>query len=406
MAKLSDLPIGAKVKDLNTKFNGRVITWIVADKNHKGYPNNTVTLISERIFSISRDTGSEAYYRKSELRKWINDKNGLMKYFSHRFSDSIVDTRISTNYNGSGDSVTDKVFLPSPTEVGVYFGVSTDSSFPIFNGDDNSRRAKNFNNSYNAWVLRYSQNYYVYIADDSGQVRDCPIYNCSFSVRPLCNLKSDIKVNKDSDGSYTIVWNQPPSIESSTGASMGLKSKEFSFAYKVTELDYGQTLTVEEYIDNTRIKRFSANSGSTYTFNLSRLAYQKLSNGNHKIKIIATDSEGGVAEKEFNFSKNETKILFTLEQPLEADAMVTRAMINVIGSIPSGAILKVEACNNGHDSNPTWEDCTKQTLGQKKIFLKNKQKTASKWGFNVRVSVNRNGAEGECYISSIGGNFE
>ena len=86
--------------------------------------------------------------------------------------------------------------------------------------------------------------------------------------------------------------------------------------------------------------------------------------------------------------------------------MVTRAMINVIGSIPKNALLKVEACNNGHDSNPTWEDCTEQTLGQKKIFFRNKQKTASKWGFNVRVSVERNGATGECYISSIGGNFE
>lgn len=406
MAILSNLPIGAKVKDLNTKFNGRVITWIIADKNHRGYPSNTVTLISEKVL-LDKKFGSTSTYKDAELRRWINDSYGLMKDFSPDFKGSIVNTSVSTASSGS---VTDKMFLASVAEVGLQgWGSNEGYKFPLFT-DNNSRIGRNFDDNSTYWWLRTAGSSSIvccvksYGSDYDGG------YNLSdaYGVRPLCNLKSEILVSdyKGSDGAYTILWNQPPIIESTTSTSMGLKSSEFSFTYKVKELDYGQTLTVEEYIDNTRIKRFSANSGSTYTFNLSRLAYQKLSNGNHKIKIIATDSEGGVAEKEFNFSKNETKILFTLEQPLEADAMVTRAMINVIGSIPSGAILKVEACNNGHDSNPTWEDCTKQTLGQKKIFFRNKQKTARQWGFNVRVSVERNGATGECYISSIGGNFE
>jgi hypothetical protein len=36
----------------------------------------------------------------------------------------------------------------------------------------------------------------------------------------------------------------------------------------------------------------------------------------------------------------------------------------------------------------------------------NKAKTAAKWGVLVRVTVERNGATGACYISAIGGNFE
>ena len=404
MARLSDLPIGAKVKDTNTKYAGMTIIWIIADKNHRGYPSNTVTLISEKTQSEETFDYNEKTYEDSKIRKWLNDANGLMKGFSNNFKNAIVDTNVSTTDNGS---VIDKVFLASKTEVGLEEESEVGNKFPIFT-DVKSRVTFKLNGSNTYWWTR--------TVDFSGSVvciqSDGRWYgrkpNQSAGARPLCNLKSDINVSdrKDSDGAYTIIWNQPPIIESTTSTNMGTKSSGFSFTYKVTEKDAGQSLTVEDYVDNSRTKQFSASSGSTYTFSLSRTAYQKLLNGNHTIKIVAKDNQGGVAKKVFNFSKNETKILFTLEKPLVADAMVTRAMLNVIGSIPNGAILKVEACNNGNDPNPTWEDCTEQTLGHRKIFLRNKQKTAINWGFNVRVSVDRNGATGECYISSIGGNFE
>jgi hypothetical protein len=40
------------------------------------------------------------------------------------------------------------------------------------------------------------------------------------------------------------------------------------------------------------------------------------------------------------------------------------------------------------------------------FILLNEQKTASKWGFSFRVTVTRNTATGEIYISSVGGNFK
>lgn len=404
LKRLSDLPIGTKVKDSDTKYGGSPITWLIADKDHQGYPNNTVTLISERVLLDKRFDVSTTTYKDSELRRWINDSNGLLKDFTSDFKNAIVDTNVNT----ASGNVTDKMFLASITEVGFEGDSAKEGyKFPIFT-DNNSRIGKDFNNSDTRWWTRTA-----YSSSDVHGVGSGGSSHNSFpdgvrGVRPLCNLKSEILVseNKDSDGAHTIEWNQPPIIESTTSTNMGVKSSGFSFTYKVTEKDAGQTLSVEEYVDNSRTKQFSATSGSTYTFSLSRTAYQKLLNGNHNVKIVAIDSEGGVSEKVFNFSKNETKILFTLEKPLVADAMVTKAMINVLGSIPSGAIFKVEACNNGNDSNPTWEDCTEKVLKERKIFLLNKKKTASQWGFNVRVSLDRNGASGDCYISSVGGNFE
>ena len=51
MAKaLSSLAAGALVKDTGTLYNGKAIVWKIADKNHAGYPANSVTLITERIW--------------------------------------------------------------------------------------------------------------------------------------------------------------------------------------------------------------------------------------------------------------------------------------------------------------------------------------------------------------------
>ena len=153
-------------------------------------------------------------------------------------------------------------------------------------------------------------------------------------------------------------------------------------------------------------RSFSASSGSNYSFNISSTEWQEILNGTQTIKIVVTDSEGGQSKKEFTFTKNENEMLFELKTPLNSDAMVTKALLTLIGQIPSGAISKIEICNNGYDSNPTWEDVTTKVERGSKIFLTNKTKTASKWGVNIRVSVKRNGASGECYIASTGGNFE
>lgn len=404
LKRLSDLPIGTKVKDNDTQYGGRPITWLIADKDHQGYPSNSVTLISEKVLLDKRFDESTTTYENSELRRWINDSNGLLKDFSSDFKNAIVDTNVNT----ASGNVTDKMFLASRAEVGLE-GDSAEEGykFPIFT-DNNSRIGKDFDNENARWWLRtaYGSSIVHFVNSDGSSNYYYP-YGV-YGVRLLCNLKSEILVseNKDSDGTHTIVWDSVPIIESTNKEDMGQQDKEFSFTYKVTEEDEGQTLKVEEYVDNKKTKEFDAESGSTYTFTLSRIDYQKLLNGNHNVKILAIDNIGGVTEKVFNFSKNETKILFTLNKPLAADAMVTKALIYVLGAIPENAIFKVEACNNGNDPSPTWEDCTEKVLSERKIFLLNKQKTDSQWGFNVRVSLDRNGATGDCYISSVGGNFE
>ncbi len=570
--KISNLPVGAKVKDNLSKYNGKPVIWKIADKNHSGYPSNTVTLISDKILSIkafdgreprnndsNRQSNGNNYYKYSNLLQWLNSGSsnwysaqhgadappnssnvysswnpydsepGFLYNFSSDFKNAMVSTSLKTARHsldgGGSETVTSKIFLASTTEVGLAneSGIAEGTKFPIFDGDE-SRKAKptaeavsksNYtNSSLNAsspwwWWLRtpYASNSYdVRIVGNDGSLYWNYAYIGHRGVRPLCNLKSEILVSNstDSDGAYTIEWNQPPTtpsdinvpskvqagksleitwgtssdpegnsvgyilerkvdngsysriykginrsyadtitkgwqnvtyrvkaydnygsesgyrtssqrtvnnnadpvINSNSSSNLGTKTGAFNLSYSVSDPDTGQSLNVKEYLNGVQKRSFSASSGSNYSFNISSTEWQEILNGTQRIKIVVTDSEGGQSQKEFTFTKNENEILFELKTPLNSDAMVTKALLTLIGQIPSGAISKIEICNNGYDSNPTWEDVTTKVERGSKIFLTNKTKTASKWGVNIRVSVKRNGASGECYIASTGGNFE
>lgn len=572
MAKaLSSLAAGALVKDTGTLYNGKAIVWKIADKNHAGYPANSVTLITERIISLkcfdAIESGNSDSDRKrygnnrwiyANIRQWLNSQAAAGQWYSAQhgqdappsnanvwdnyneyqqeagflagFSANFLAALLTTTHTvgkaqvdgGGTESCTDKIFLATCTEVGLSGDVTAGSKLAIFSNDA-SRQAKptaeavskseytnsslNANSPWYWWLAdayaSYSCNVrYVYSSGALYWLHACDGYG---GVRPLCNIKSDILVsdNPDSDGAYTIIWNRAPSapstitvpetvrggstLEISWGAStdadgnlsgyilerqnnggswaqvykginrnytdnitfgwtsvayrvraydsagaesanttsqtrtvvnntpptisgsdsdLGAKTGAFSQAYTVTDVDSGQTITVVEKIDGVQKRSYTATSGQEYTFNVTAGEWVKLSNGSHTLTITATDNYGGAATRTYTFSKNETEIEITLATPLPADAMITKAIMSVTRQIPAGAEFTVEVCNNGNDDSPTWEDVTQAVNSGSKFFFSNETKTAESWGFNFRIKVKRNGASGDCFISSVGGNFE
>lgn len=199
--------------------------------------------------------------------------------------------------------------------------------------------------------------------------------------------------------------NTAPSI-SGNDEDLGLKTEAFSLIYTVSDIDEGQIISVIEEIDGIKKREYEAISGLENALIISGPEWQEVLNGQHTIKIIAADSESASTIRTYTFTKNETEIELTLKTPLPTDDMVTKAIMNITRQIPLGASFTVEVCNNGNDTEPNWEDITNAVINGSKFFFTNTEKTADNWGYNFRIKISRNSAMGDCFISSVGGNFE
>lgn len=474
--RLIDLPVGAKVKDSETTYYGKTIVWQIADKNHAGYPKNSITLISEKILCIKCMDANEPNnnielrrkfgnnrYKHSNINIWLNssgnwyraqhsqdapptaentsngdnpyaDEMGFLTGFSSNFKNSMKETVLTVKKpnvdGGSTETITAKIFLASHTELGLTYGsaIEGESRFAIFS-DSTSRfaypTAEAVKNSTYKSVSTFKRVLYWLRTNDIESVYEYYItvnydhnndaygisaanYSWECGIRPLCNVGTDIRVSDepDSDGVYIIEWNYLPQITIEAGTNLGLKNAPFSLPYTVSDKNTGQKLFAKEFINGVQKRSYIVENGKNYTLKVTEEEWREILNTTNILKLVVEDEDGGKTEKSFTFLKNETEIEFQLKKPLPADDKITKAIVNIISEIPADAIMTVEICNNAFDTSPIWEDVTSAVKRKTKVFLHNTSKTASKWGFNVRIKVKRNGATGNCFIASIGGNFE
>ena len=254
----------------------------MADKNHAGYPSNSVTLVTNQIIKMlcfdatepsngnsdRRGYGNNRYIY-SNLRQWLNSPaaagqwytaqhsadqtpdsshvwNGVNPYsglagflnaFTANERAALLNTTItvgkSSTDGGGTETCTDKIFPLSCTEVGLSGDHVCGSKLAIFS-DNNSRIATvtascvaNSNYSGNpgsgaAWyywlrdAYAGSANYARYVRSD-GTLDWYVAYYGNLGLRPACNLSSDLLISDsvDSDGCYTVIYNQAPTAPSS-----------------------------------------------------------------------------------------------------------------------------------------------------------------------------------------------
>lgn len=288
--KLSDLPVGSLVKDTGSLFLNKPIIWKIADKNHTGYPDGAITFISEKILALrsfdaieannsnsDRKSSGNNRYSVSNIRQWLNsdaeagkwysaqhsadappnssnvwqkdsvavnpyDTNaGFMNGFSKHFKNALLATTLTVGLNtvsdgGGSETVTDKIFLASNTEVGLANenNIVEGSKLSIFSDDasritsvtseglaDSNYVSDPAENAAWYWWLRtpYSSNTrsarYV---NSSGALYYTNVYGGYTGVRPLCNLPSSILVSDttDADGCYTLLFPREMNFDLST----------------------------------------------------------------------------------------------------------------------------------------------------------------------------------------------
>lgn len=324
---------------------------------------------------------------------------------------------------GGYEDISRKVFLPARVEVGLgnestivegspwsYFSnggnLSAYLTSQAFNNSLSTSKPTAIANEWYWWLRspRYNDSHitqYVITNGAGGGVSSIGY----FGIRPALNILSTLKVSDapDSDGCYTFIWNTAPVI-SGIDINLGIMSQGFTGTYSISDED-NDVVTVTEAIDGVQIRSLVAKLGETITYGVTANTWLALSNGTHALTIRATDGIDTTI-RTYTFTKLVESFKIQNSTPWAASTMPSRIILVVTRNIPPTSKFKVEVCNNGYDTSPTWEDCTDAVKSGLVHVFTNTTKTAANWGVLVRVTVSRNGATGACYVSAIGGNFE
>lgn len=255
---LKDIDIGGIIVDPGTAIYSEPIQWMVLDKNHPGYPDHSVTLISKNLlrmmsFDAKEPTNPTAHrqvlgnqnYAVSNLRQWLNSDEavwfsaqtpydappiaanllnkvyayenipGFLQCCSAGFKQALLTTGVDYSHpaqdGGHTEALNDRIFLLSSAEVGLSGPVAEGSKFAYFT--DNISRlaypsvsfiANNFLSSlnlttgtpYRYYLRTYNTPYpsSVFVVSATGMNLAHNAYDDSISLRPACNLKDSLEV--------------------------------------------------------------------------------------------------------------------------------------------------------------------------------------------------------------------
>lgn len=405
--KLGTKSVGTIVK---IKENNAFVDFIVLAHN---YPQTgTLLLRKDALNKRTFYANHKDPYSSSVINDYLNNE-----YYPTIQSDvraKIIKASIEI-CKGWGQDVTMSVvtfqtyvFLLSAKEMGVrttYMDRFPGTKIAYFDSDE--KRIAEYSGEPVDWGSRdtyksyTSGDYIIYGVSKTGGARTWDYDTTSYYVRPAFLANSNLYVNDDG----SVIDNTPPVISGSNGALGSFGESPPSYKYTVTDAQ-GGTVSVTEKVDSTVLRKYNVTLGSQNTLTVSADVWRKILNGSHTLTITAKDSQGATATRTQTFTKNVTSCSFVTAEAFPADAMPDRCIVNVQGKFPEGSTLKVEICNNGNDASPTWEDITQNALNNQKYFFTNKTKTASAWGVKLRATLSRGTASGDCYISSLGGNFQ
>jgi hypothetical protein len=387
---LGSLAVGAKIK-FGTIY-GNKIQWKIADKDHTDYPSNSVTLVTDRIIKIMAHDGKEANnsdsnrksygnnrYKDSNIRQWLNKDSAAGTWYEAQHSaDAPPTTANCANYNGydtlpgflngftaeekaallsttltvgkasvdggGTETVTDKIFPLSGTEVGLSTDFTEGSKLALFS-DNASRIAMPTadavsNSNYTSSSLKVSAGWYYWLrtpyasnsyivrsVNASGALGHGNAYGGNIGLRPACNLSSGLLISDsvDADGCYTVIYNEPPVAPGTITVPSGvIGGNSLVISWTAGSDPEGQALTYKlerQYNDGSWTLIYSGPS-LTYT-DTSNDAWDTI-----KYRVKAMDNVG-------NESEPQTSSVVTVShnQPPTIPASIT-APSSVVGGQP------------------------------------------------------------------------
>lgn len=340
---------------------------------------------------------------KYQYTTWSGSYSKVQTGSANFFSLSAIELNMATDYYTKGLADGSALSAAARTRVG-YIITASDTSFWTRSTDT---RSSGYHKEDGGNV--YDYDYYYAVVGASGSsisFSKFDRYKTSLATLPCFTLPETLYIDKD--GFPTV--NQPPEVTSDVGASgakLGEKNAPFTVGYTVTDGD-GDPMTITEKVNGVELAvRESVATGTELTVQcLSEKAlFQQILNGENTLTLEVDDGKT-TTEWTATFTKNVTRAVLSLTQPLTADDTITVAALTLEGSFPADMSLTVELTNNGLDDSPAWENCTDIQRGESRAFVHHAfaNKTAAKGAaFNYKVTITRGASGVGGTITMIGG---
>lgn len=249
-------------------------------------------------------------------------------------------------------------------------------------------------------------NYYAYgvYIDSSFSPGNAGTKECGYL--PCFTLPETLYIDKDG----FVVENQPPEVTSDageSGAALGEKNEPFALPYTVTDSD-GDPMTITEKVNGVALavlENVATGTELTVQCLSEKALFQQILNGENTLTLEADDGKT-TTEWTATFTKNVTRAVLSLAQPLTADDTITAAALTLEGSFPADMSLTVEMTNNALDDAPVWETVTDIQSGESRAFVHHAfaNKTAARgFAFNYKVTISRGESGVGGIITMIGG---
>lgn len=209
---LGDLPIGSIITDKKTKFNDKVVEWLVAHHGEfllsSGVRTQATLLLSRDIltcrpFSDKSYTESTANnWEYSEIRNWLN--NDFRDYVSANLLEHIWPIRLSTDEQKTDDTF----FLLSCDEVGLG---KQENALALFKKNSLHRVAEACPGLSWLWWLRSQgagDSHSVCSVYANGSLTNTSAYDGGLGVRPAFIISDFVPVKKKKNGDYKFDWKE------------------------------------------------------------------------------------------------------------------------------------------------------------------------------------------------------
>ena len=187
---------------------------------------------------------------------------------------------------------------------------------------------------------------------------------------------------------FTVADNLAPYI-SGSDSDLGELTSWVPFDYNVIDGD-NDIASVNVFLNGSLIKTFNASNDQSYSLELTERQWVSCKKTNNVLSIEAIDLNGSnqTTTRTYTFNRKVDRLNLQLRYPKDTDEAASKITITPQWNI-TGATPQVFACNNAYDESPVWENVTDVVLAGEAYEFANSEKTADKWGVNIRFIITK-----------------